>query len=203
MARSKKPAQLRPYFLAGNLALDFLSTRMRVGGELMDFFQSGEHVISWIRQAGLAVPETAADMDSRALLLCARKLREIIRVLVDKRKNGKRGDPSVLNRFLNHAQSHPQLLWERKGSLKISQIRREDTPEAILAPVAESAAVLLSTANFDHVKRCEDESCVLWFCDQTKSHHRRWCSVALCGNRHKVADYRKRHITSGKSASRR
>jgi predicted RNA-binding Zn ribbon-like protein len=30
------------------------------------------------------------------------------------------------------------------------------------------------------------------FYDRTKSHKRRWCSMALCGNRHKVAEFRKR-----------
>ena len=32
----------------------------------------------------------------------------------------------------------------------------------------------------------------LMFYDRTKSHKRRWCSMALCGNRHKVAEFRKR-----------
>jgi len=67
----------------------------------------------------------------------------------------------------------------------------------VLGPVAEAAADLLATADFTLVKRCEDETCVLWFSDQTKSHHRRWCSPALCGNRHKVAAYRKRRRAEG------
>nr|WP_254214234.1 CGNR zinc finger domain-containing protein [Burkholderia multivorans] len=34
---------------------------------------------------------------------------------------------------------------------------------------------------------------MLWFLDRTKSHRRRWCSKALCGNRQKVAAFRRRH----------
>jgi predicted RNA-binding Zn ribbon-like protein len=37
----------------------------------------------------------------------------------------------------------------------------------------------------------------LWFSDQTKSHQRRWCSMEMCGNRHKVAAYRKRRRSRG------
>ncbi|MDQ2843928.1 MAG: CGNR zinc finger domain-containing protein [Acidobacteriota bacterium] len=44
-------------------------------------------------------------------------------------------------------------------------------------PVAEAAADLLATADFRFVKRCEKETFVLWFSDQTKSHRRRWCSM--------------------------
>jgi predicted RNA-binding Zn ribbon-like protein len=71
-------------------------------------------------------------------------------------------------------------------------VRRQETPESILATVAEAAADLLATADFELVKRCEDETCVLWFSDQTKSHRRRWCSMEICGNRNKVAAYRAR-----------
>ena len=42
------------------------------------------------------------------------------------------------------------------------------------------------------IRECEHPDCVLWFYDRTKSHRRRWCSMALCGNRHKVAEFRKR-----------
>ena len=122
----------------------------------------------------------------------ARTLRETIRSLVERRKAGQRGDPSVLNAFLAEAQSHPRLVWNKQRSPTIDRVRRSETPVGILAPVAEAAADLLVTGDFKLVKRCEDEICELWFFDQTKSHHRRWCSTALCGNRHKVAAYRKR-----------
>ena len=115
-----------------------------------------------------------------------------IRLLVEKRKAGHRGDPAVLNRFLSGAQSHSRLVWKKARSLKIEKIRQKDTAEAILAPVAEAAADLLATADFRLVKRCEDDTCVLWFSDRTKSHHRRWCSMGICGNRRKVAAYRQR-----------
>jgi predicted RNA-binding Zn ribbon-like protein len=33
---------------------------------------------------------------------------------------------------------------------------------------------------------------VLFFYDTTKNHARRWCSMAFCGNRHKVAAHYRR-----------
>jgi predicted RNA-binding Zn ribbon-like protein len=179
-------------FLAGHLGLDFLNTRMRVKGGVVDFFQRDQDVLHWLKLAGLPVPEIAADETRLALLDSARTLRESIRSLVEKRKAGRRGDPAVLNRFLSGAQSHPRLVWNKPHSLKVEKVRRKNTAEAILGPVAEAAAGLLATADFHLVKRCEDDTCVLWFSDNTKSHHRRWCSMELCGNRHKVAAYRRR-----------
>ncbi|MFC4656205.1 MULTISPECIES: CGNR zinc finger domain-containing protein [Rheinheimera] len=42
------------------------------------------------------------------------------------------------------------------------------------------------------VKQCEHPDCILWFYHRTKAHKRPWCSMALCGNRHKAAQFRKR-----------
>lgn len=195
--RPRPLAESSPLFLAGHPALDFLNTRMRVNGELLDLLQRDEDVTRWLKQAGLSVPEMGPHTALPSLVDAARTLRESIRSLVEKRKAGKRGDPSVINGFLAEAQSHPRLVWDKPGSLAIERVRRRDTPRGILAPVAEAAADLLATGDFTLVKRCEDETCVLWFSDQTKSHHRRWCSTMLCGNRHKVAAYRKRRRARG------
>jgi predicted RNA-binding Zn ribbon-like protein len=189
---SKHPTDFRPQFLAGDLALDFLNSRMRVKGKIQDLLQTDEDVLAWLEMAGLPAlgvdPKTAA----QSLLRNARMLRESIRLLVEKRKAGRRGDPSVLNTFLRHAESYPRLVWNKRRSPIIEQIQQQGRSEAILTPVAEAAATLLATADFNLVKRCEGKSCVLWFLDQTKSHHRRWCSTRVCGNRHKVYAYRAR-----------
>jgi predicted RNA-binding Zn ribbon-like protein len=191
-SRLRLPVESRALFLAGHPALDFLNTRMRVNRDLVDFMESAEDVLRWLEEAGLPGRKIPPHMTPMSLVDAARTLRENIRSLVEKRKAGQRGDPSVLNGFLAEAQSHPRLVWNKRRSLTIERVRRQDTPAGILAPVAEAAADLLATCDFNLVKRCEDETCVLWFSDQTKSHHRRWCSAVLCGNRHKVAAYRKR-----------
>ena len=188
---------MKTRFLAGHPALDFLNTRRRVDGELVDLLGRDEDVLRWLGQAGLPVLEIDRETAPSSLVDAARTLRETIRSLVERRKAGQRGDPSVLNAFLAEAQSHPRLVWNTSRSLTIERVRRQGTPAGILAPVAEAAADLLATCDFTLVKRCEDETCVLWFSDQTKSHHRRWCSAVLCGNRHKVAAYRKRRRAEG------
>lgn len=190
--QTKRSSAPRPVFLAGHLALDYLNTRMRVNGEILDLLRRDEDVLDWLKQAGLAAPKVAPHAARMALLNSARTLRENIRSLVEKRKAGKCGDPALLNRFLSRAHSHSRLVWTKPRSLKLEKVRQKDSAEAILAPMAEAAADLLATADFNLVKRCADDTCVLWFSDRSKSHHRRWCSMGICGNRRKVAAYRRR-----------
>jgi predicted RNA-binding Zn ribbon-like protein len=201
-SRSKRPPHPGPLFLAGHLGLDFLNTLMRVNGKTVDVFQRDQDVLHWLKQAGLAAPKVGPHAARMPLLHRARTLRENIRALVEKRKAGRLGDPSLLNRFLAGAQSHPRLVWNKPRAPQLEKVRRKDTAEAILAPVTEAAADLLATADFNLVKRCEDDTCVLWFSDQSKSHHRRWCSMEICGNRQKVAAYRRRLRNRERSESK-
>jgi predicted RNA-binding Zn ribbon-like protein len=188
----KELQKSRALFIAGHPALDFLNTLLRVNQEFVDLLQTNEDVLVWLKQADLPVPGTELNTAPLSLLRSARRLREAIRSLTEKRKTGRRGDPSILNSFLAASRCYRHLVWNVPHTPKIEMVWRQDRSASILAPVAEAAADLLATANFAFIRRCEDRNCVLWFSDQTKSHQRRWCSMEICGNRHKVAAYRKR-----------
>jgi predicted RNA-binding Zn ribbon-like protein len=191
MTNQEKPNAVNGFMMvADHPALDFLNTVARIDGALVDFLQSDQDVLRWLKDAGWRVD---ADLTKpRSLLQAARALREIIRSLVERRTSGKRVDPAELNAFLSEARSYLKLEAKKDGSLQLNRKWKQRSAEEVLAPLAESAADLLAHGDFSLVRRCESEECVLWFYDRTKSHHRRWCSMATCGNRHKVAEYRKR-----------
>src|SRR5215831_10679632 len=124
---------------------------MKVGEEVVDFLQTDADVLVWLEQAGLRAPKIGSRTKPFSLLRAARLLRENIRSLVEKRKAGVRGDPSLLNSFLDHAKSRPLLVWKKPRSLTVERIRQYEAPEAILAPIAEGAAILLASADFSLV----------------------------------------------------
>ncbi|QCW28702.1 hypothetical protein FE772_10180 [Lysobacter enzymogenes] len=82
--------------------------------------------------------------------------------------------------------------WSRARTAPRRRAAVGDPAWRALAPLGEAAAQLLAELDFALVRQCEHSDCVLWFHDTTKSHRRRWCAMALCGNRHKVSEFRKR-----------
>src|SRR5260370_23082779 len=60
MDDTKHPAQPAPLFLAGHPALDFLNTRMRGNGQLIDVLQRDEDVLYRLRKAVLPVVAESA-----------------------------------------------------------------------------------------------------------------------------------------------
>ncbi|MER0125974.1 CGNR zinc finger domain-containing protein [Franconibacter daqui] len=179
-----------PLFLADHGALDFLNTVALAEGQRHDFWQRDDDVKAWLAQSGLVALPDETPFEPGALLHEARELRETIRTLVAQKKAGEAVNPAPLNRYLASANSHQQLVTGEDGALRIERIYASQTPAQLLAPVAELAASLLAEPHFELVRECEHPECCLWFYDRTKSHRRRWCSMALCGNRAKVARFR-------------
>lgn len=183
-----------PLRLADHPALDLLNTVMTVEGQATDLLRTDEDAARWLRQAvpspgqggGTAVPAAAG------LLGELRSLREVVRDLVRQLKNGVAADPADLNGFLREASAHAHLVPEPDGGFRLERRSHPKTARQWLAPLAEEAAQLLAEGDFGLVRQCEHPECTLWFYDRTKAHRRRWCSMAVCGNRAKVAAFRKR-----------
>lgn len=194
-ARKAASATNPPYFIADDLALDFLNTVIRVDSNPIEYLNDDAQVLDWLQRARVPVETAKRSPPGQrgALLAAALALRETARELLSSRKAGRAGDPSVLNRVLARGSTHHELVWKRTRAPECIQRRRMTKPEDFLVPVAEAIAQLLVEGNMALVRKCENTDCTLWFYDRTKSHRRRWCSMAVCGNRMKVAAFRARH----------
>ena len=183
------------FFIADNLALDFLNSVAGAGSGRTEFLSDDMGVLNWLKQAGLPVGHAARAMKRApqgSLHSAALILREVGRGLIERRKAGKHGDPAQLNRLLVRGGAYQKLLWKLGAQPQRIAYRRVEAPEDLLVPVAEAIAELLETGDYELVRKCENPDCTLWFYDRTKSHRRRWCSMAICGNRMKVAAFRVR-----------
>lgn len=185
-------AKLSPHFIADHPALDLLNTVAVLNGAPTDFLQSDADVVAWLQRAGF-VPEGMSDGEPVARLLdVARGFRELLRNLVEQRKAGEALNLAALNAYLAQASRHLELVADADGRLKLQARYDAGSAKKLIAPLVESAAELLADGDFSLVKHCENPDCILVFLDKTKSHRRRWCSMAGCGNRHKVASFRAR-----------
>lgn len=175
-----------------HLALDILNTEAHDQDRLVDYWATSEDLYRWLHRHGIT--PTAAGQDLPAgLLPRGRELRAAVREAVHARKAGQPIPVDALNLFLQAFLTSPSLQPDEGGILALARVPRGDAISSLLGPVAEAAAQLLVEGDFTLVRQCEHSDCVLWFYDRTKSHKRRWCSMARCGNRSKAARHRKRN----------
>jgi predicted RNA-binding Zn ribbon-like protein len=194
-------------FIADAKALDFLNSVATPVDVPVEWLDDGEGLVNWLRQAHLVAGPVLEQLRARALpgeldkvADQARDLREWFRAFVSKHQ-GRSLKPEALkqleplNRLLERDESFARIEPAAAGAdhpLELLSTRRWRSPEALLLPIAETLARFVCTEDFTYVKACEGPACTLLFADHTRSRARRWCSMALCGNRAKQAAHRHR-----------
>jgi predicted RNA-binding Zn ribbon-like protein len=195
------------FFISGSLGLDFLNTLATPVDTPVDWIDDGAGLLSWLEQAQLVPAKTLKLLRTQAMpgefdavAAQARGLREWFRGFLRARTG--RGlrpedlrDLGPLNRLLDRDEQFGQLvprLTEGAFHLELKPHRRWRTPESLLLPICEEIARVLCSGDLEHVKACEGSTCTLLFVDRTRGRARRWCSMAICGNRAKQAAHRNR-----------
>ncbi|WP_318369356.1 CGNR zinc finger domain-containing protein [Enterobacter sp.] len=179
-----------PLFLADNLALDFINSEYGVGDDRHDCFEDNRSVIAWLEMAGV-VPEGVEA--PHELLAEARQFRDAARAVVHAAMKSSAADLTVINRILERGRPETRLTWDQDTQCYRVDVRSgADSPAGLLWPVADALVKLVTDEKFEYVRQCEAHNCILLFHDLSKSHRRRWCSMATCGNRMKVAAFRNR-----------
>ncbi len=179
-----------PLFLADNLALDFINSEYGTGNDQHDCFDDDRSVIDWLETAGLVPKSVVAPPE---LLAEARQLRNAARAVVHAAMKSSEADLTVINRILEKGCPETRLKWDQDTQRYHVDVRSAtDSAEGLLWPVADALVKLVTDEKFEYVRQCEADNCILLFHDLSKSHRRRWCSMATCGNRMKVAAFRNR-----------
>ena len=145
-----------------------------------------------LRALGEAEPSRCAGAVIRALELRA-VIRQILEAIAQKRPLPAEWI-DVVNRALRSHGGAEQLVASGSGwGLAFIAERRD--PLVALAPLARSAAELIAEGPGAPVRKCAHPRCVLYFYDDSRTRRRRWCSMAVCGNRMKVAAHARRRRT--------
>jgi len=199
-------------FIADAPALDFLNSVARPAEVRVEWLNDGAGLLSWLQQAQLVPAPVIEQLRSHSppgeldkVAEQARNLREWFRGFVQKQRGRplsrdelKKLEP--VNRLLERDESFSQIApaSSKEGAVfELRAMRKWRSPEVLLLPIAETLARFVCSEDFTHVKACEGPACTLLFADRTRSHARRWCSMATCGNRAKQAAHRQRRLSRG------
>lgn len=195
-----------PIVLGDAPGLDFLNSIATPVDTVVDWIDDGEGYLSWLAQTRLVSADVLRDMRARALpgevdkvADQARSLREWFRTFVLRHRGRPLNAEALtelepLNRLLERDEMFSRVVSRPAGRepLLLETVRRWRSPDALLIPVGEALAKLVCTEDFANIKACEGPVCTLLFADHTRARQRRWCSMALCGNRAKQAAHRLR-----------
>jgi predicted RNA-binding Zn ribbon-like protein len=159
--------------------------------EERDELRSVEGLRTWLIERGLLEgqePVTEADRELAVTLRGA--LREAAWANVRK-EDGR--SPEAANPVLEEL----PLLVRLNEDLRPELVSGRGGVKGALGRILADAAVAASRGTWTRLKICAAEDCRWAYYDHSKSRTGRWCSMQVCGNRHKTRRYRrkKREIT--------
>jgi len=186
--------------LGGRLSVDFVNVTppdAELSWERLIHFLNLTDIVSSGRGAQLLNLPQSDPQAAETLLLKARRLSSALRkvftaMLRKQRTAGEWIEP--VNEVLRITEGHDELVGQ-DGLWKIEFVAREGGLDWLLAAVARSGAELIAEGTRARLRLCANVRCGLLFYDDSRTRRRRWCSMAVCGNRSKVAAFARKHAS--------
>jgi predicted RNA-binding Zn ribbon-like protein len=201
------PDRSPAFFVADSLGLDFLNSIATPVDQQVDWLDSGAGLIAWLAQANLvpaqalnALTKQATPGELNKVANQARALREWFRGFVLKHMGRPLTPKAIhdlkpLNALLERDEIFSRIAAHQNAHgdhLELQMTRRWRSPESLLLPIGEALARCVCDEDFAAIRACEGHRCTLIFADHTRRGGRRWCSMAICGNRAKQTAHRHR-----------
>lgn len=198
-------ADTGPDLVGGRISLDFVNSEGGTRNGPPEWITTYADLLGWAVHAEALEPGLAGRLGERAhgrpreadrVAGRAVRLREsLYRVFVAARDGVDPAgeDLAVVDEELGRALAHLRIApaGGRDGRWRW-RFDEDEELDRVLWPLVCDAAELLASDELARVGECCGEDCTWLFVDQSRNHSRRWCDMAVCGNRSKARRYYER-----------
>ncbi len=154
--------------------------------EAKDAIREPAELAAWFVSRGLMQSvETTVAEHTQAL-----ELRECLRRLMGANNGGQ-----LANRDLKLLNEIARASGVRPVFVGGSQVRLEPTGSGALGALGRLVAAVsqaMTDGSWHRLKACAQQTCRWAFYDRSKNRSGHWCSMAVCGNRSKAREFRRR-----------
>ena len=175
----------------GGLALiqRFVNTRNYLSGG--DLLADAEEATAWLTGHGLlGAGERIGERERERLV----EFREALRSLLSAHNGIPGADAQALNKFL--ATVDLRVQFGSDGRLGLESAPDGGQLERVVGRLLAEAVRAEAEGRWGRLKACSNEECRWAFYDASKNRSGRWCTMQVCGARHKMRAYRERKVGS-------
>lgn len=182
------------FLLGGAAWINLVNTKYISNKQGDDILLDPSKTFQWLKENNLLRESDALALENKELLDSLidelHFLRHLCKmILSDLEQQGKLS--------LNTTDQLERLVKQVKVSLTIAPMNDKlklvsvgmTASDHVLYNIVYSIIDTLDSISIDRIRQCEHEECILYFADTSKSGKRRWCSMELCGNRQKAAEF--------------
>jgi predicted RNA-binding Zn ribbon-like protein len=186
--------------IGNNLSADFVNTvvsfdhdggTLRSASDVVDFLTATESISTADAESVRA--NVTDDVAAERFFATALELRTAVTAALTAIEGRERIDDdslALINAILAADAGFEQLA-PFDGAYRLERRHMLEDPLTALVPIARDIARLIATPGAP-VRHCAGVGCVRHFYDDSRTGRRRWCEMAICGNRAKASAFAKR-----------
>lgn len=176
--------------ISGNLSIDIVNTEIVRRGERQDLLVEEEDLLEWLddmKEKLFLNKEDFEKVQSQIgkTLSSLLEMRAILRINFELIADGQPINEEFIT-FLEKKIVKAPFIYKLVNNKLIPKPVGE-IEDMLASYIAYDALSLIDHKKLSYLKRCSNPECVLLFIDE--SGRRKWCSMKICGNRNKVAQF--------------
>ncbi|MDQ0300408.1 putative RNA-binding Zn ribbon-like protein [Salibacterium salarium] len=182
------------YVIGGTAWINLVNTTYNSNKQKIDILANTSNTFQWLEENNLLRESDALALENEELLdsliVELHSLRHLSEtILSDLEQKGKLS--------LNTTDQFKRLVKKVEVNLTIDTKNEKfklvsegiTARDHVLYNIVDSIIHTLDSISINRIRKCEHQECSLYFVDTSKSGKRRWCSMELCGNRKKAAEF--------------
>ncbi|WP_112181894.1 MULTISPECIES: CGNR zinc finger domain-containing protein [Paraliobacillus] len=179
--------------ISDNLSIDIVNTEIVRRGERQDLLVEEEDLLNWLDDMKVNLFLNKEDYEKiesqiRSILSRLLEMRAILRNNFELIADGQPIQEKFITLLEKKIENAPFIYKLVNNKLIPKPVGKiEDVLESY---IAYDALSLIHHNKLSYLKHCSNPECVLLFIDETG--RRKWCSMKICGNRNKVAQFQSR-----------
>lgn len=179
--------------ICGHLSIDLVNTELVRRGNRLDLLPTETDIYDWLYAVQTQIPFwTNFSQDIEQHLPAIKKslisMRNELRLHFESIAEQHIIPTSLIHYLETFIEQAPFTYKLQNGQL--TRIPLGTLPSMLQAIIAFDALTLIANGQMQLLKRCANSDCVLLFIDE--GGRRKWCSMKICGNRKKVAQFQQR-----------
>lgn len=184
--------------ISENISLDLVNTEIVRRGKRLDLLCTEVDLLDWLKMMEESKHSFSNQLllkveSMEGILFSIRQLRQVLRGEFERIADGQ----VVSNEFIKFLEKkiiQAPFIYKLINQSLI-QIPTGKVEDALSSLIAYDILNLIGRNRLRFIKRCANEHCVLLFIDE--SGRRKWCSMDICGNRQKVANFQRKKADEG------
>ncbi len=182
------------FLLGGTAWINLVNTTYISQKEIVDILIEPTSTIQWLEENNLLRESDYLALENeewlKSLIIELRLLRDLSKTILSELENQENLSLHVTEQLKSLTKQVKVSLIIDSDSDKLKLVAEGRTPkDHVLYMIIHSIIQTLDTVPIQRIRNCEHAECRLYFVDTSKSGKRRWCSMELCGNRQKAAEF--------------